>query len=84
MSDPNELKGVAIVINAVEKNRIRLSNEFGRGLMPHPPRSRRGGKEMIDGRKNDEERDTDAKAPADEFFLDRQQRLGFHFAEFVT
>jgi hypothetical protein len=39
---------------------------------------------MIDDRKDGEERDTDAKAPADELFLDRQERLGFDFAELIA
>ena len=39
---------------------------------------------MIDNRKDDKEHDTDAKAPADELFLDRQEWLGFDFAEFVA
>jgi hypothetical protein len=39
---------------------------------------------MIDNRKDDEERDADAKAPADERFLDRQERLGFDFAELIA
>ncbi len=39
---------------------------------------------MIGNRKDDEERDTYAKAPADELFLDRQERLGFDFAEFIA
>jgi hypothetical protein len=39
---------------------------------------------MIDDRKDDEKRDADAKAPADELFLDRQERLGFDFAELIA
>jgi hypothetical protein len=39
---------------------------------------------MIDYCKNDEERHTNAKAPADELFLDRQKRLGFNFAELIA
>jgi hypothetical protein len=36
---------------------------------------------MIDDRGNDEEREADAEAPADQLFLDRQQRLGLDFAQ---
>jgi hypothetical protein len=50
----------------------------------HPFLLRCSGKEMIDNRKDGEERDADAKAPADELFLDRQERLGFDFAELVA
>ena len=39
---------------------------------------------MIDDRKDDEERNTDDKAPADELFLNRQERLGFDFAELIA
>ena len=39
---------------------------------------------MIDDRKDDEKRDADAKAPADELFLGRQERLGFDFAELIA
>jgi hypothetical protein len=39
---------------------------------------------MIDNRKDDEERHSDAKAPTDELFLDRQERLGFDFAELIA
>ena len=39
---------------------------------------------MIDDRKDGEERDTDAKAPADELLFDRQERLGFDFADLVA
>jgi hypothetical protein len=39
---------------------------------------------MIDKRKNDEERNPNSEAPADELFLDRQEWLGFDFAELVA
>jgi hypothetical protein len=39
---------------------------------------------MIGNHKDDEERDTDAKAPTDELFLDRQERFGFDFAELIA
>ena len=39
---------------------------------------------MIDDRKDRKECDADAEAPADELFLDRQQRLGFDFAQLVA
>jgi hypothetical protein len=39
---------------------------------------------MIDDDKDDEERDTDPKTPANELFLDRQERLGFDFSELIT
>jgi hypothetical protein len=41
---------------------------------------RRSGQEMIDDRENDEERETDAEAPADQLFLYWQQWLGLDFA----
>jgi hypothetical protein len=36
---------------------------------------------MIDDRENDEEREADAEAPADQLFLNGQQRLGLDFAQ---
>src|SRR5580704_17917262 len=36
---------------------------------------------MIDDREDEEERNTDAEAPADQLFLDGQQRLGLDFAQ---
>ena len=39
---------------------------------------------MIDDDKDDEERDTDPKTPANELFLDRQERLGFDFSELIA
>jgi hypothetical protein len=36
---------------------------------------------MIDDRENDEEREADAEAPADQRFLNGQQRLGLDFVQ---
>ena len=55
----------------------RLSQK---GNFRDTPWLRRDGQEMIDDRENDEERNTDAEAPADQLFFYGQQRLGLNFA----
>lgn len=39
---------------------------------------------MIDDGKDEEEDEADAKAPADQLFFDRQQRLGLRLAKFLA
>jgi len=45
--------------------------------------SRARGEEVIEERENDEKRDADPEAPADQLLFDRQQRLGAGFLHFL-
>jgi len=45
--------------------------------------SRARGEEVIEERENDEKRDADPEAPADQLLFDRQQRLGAGFLQFL-
>src|ERR1700752_4258100 len=55
--------------------RLPLTGPLVWSVFYDPLLLRCSGKEMIDDRKDDEKRDADAKAPADELFLGRQERL---------
>ena len=46
--------------------------------------SERHREQVVDDGEDDEQRDADAQAPADQLLLDRQQRLDLRFAKFLA